>query len=414
MQAWKNQASDNRFFIFLAMITGFCISCEYAIVRPIINSVFLSLYSSTALPIVWIVAIPINLVIVSFYNRYLPLLGLKRMFMLIMGLILVSNVAGVWLLDKSPLFTVFHFIWKETYVLLLYQSLWSVIHSSVSENQSKSLYGLMFGIGGFGSVVGSLIPGFFAQKLGSENLLLFSVPVGLLLIYLYFMVLKYSKAVNLDTELKSGGQKPSKFINGIQLIMKSPLLKLILVLVCLMQLSATLIDFQFNAFLQEAYPLKNLRTEFMGQLGGIISTATLIIQFLGVYLLTQWLGLRGAHMMVPVFLACNALAAFLYPSLSILAVCFASIKIVDFSVFGVIKEMLYVGLPRDEKFQAKAVIDVFFYRTAKAAAALIILFLQITPFINQRMISGVNFALFIVWVFVVLMLFKPAMQAKKA
>jgi ATP/ADP translocase len=43
------------------------------------------------------------------------------------------------------------------------------------------------------------------------------------------------------------------------------------------------------------------------------------------------------------------------------------------SLFGVIREMLYVPLQLDEKFRAKAIIDVFAYRTSKA---LDILFLE--------------------------------------
>ena len=41
----------------------------------------------------------------------------------------------------------------------------------------------------------------------------------------------------------------------------------------------------------------------------------------------------------------------------------------DKDVFNILKEMLYVPLKTDEKFKAKAIIDIFAYRSAKAFAS---------------------------------------------
>ena len=59
-----------------------------------------------------------------------------------------------------------------------------------------------------------------------------------------------------------------------------------------------------------------------------------------------------------------------------MALTYGTIKCFDYSVFGIIKEMLYQPLKVEEKFKAKAIIDVFTYRSAKAVASLIILLLQ--------------------------------------
>jgi ATP/ADP translocase len=49
-----------------------------------------------------------------------------------------------------------------------------------------------------------------------------------------------------------------------------------------------------------------------------------------------------------------------------------SIKSFDFSLFSIVKEMMYIPLKSDEKFRAKAFIDIFAYRTSKALAAFFI------------------------------------------
>ncbi len=79
----------------------------------------------------------------------------------------------------------------------------------------------------------------------------------------------------------------------------------------------------------------------------------------------------------------------------------------DYSIFGIIKEMLYIPLRVEEKFKAKAVIDVFAYRTSKAVASLLILFLQGISWIAlSTLLSYAVLAIFCVWMIAVVTMFK--------
>ena len=80
--------------------------------------------------------------------------------------------------------------------------------------------------------------------------------------------------------------------------------------------------------------------------------------------------------MVPVTLLITTVGSLFYPSFAVAACSFTVLQIFDYSIFNIIKEMLYVPLKSEEKFQAKAVIDVFAYRTAKALASLLLISLQ--------------------------------------
>jgi ATP/ADP translocase len=69
--------------------------------------------------------------------------------------------------------------------------------------------------------------------------------------------------------------------------------------------------------------------------------------------------------------------------------------------------MLYIPLNVDEKFKAKAIIDVFAYRTAKACASLIILGLSCITLIELNLLlSWGVVVIFLMWAIAVLMLFK--------
>ena len=84
------------------------------------------------------------------------------------------------------------------------------------------------------------------------------------------------------------------------------------------------------------------------------------------------------------------------PALAIISIGFITCKTLDFSVFGVIKEMLYVPLNPDEKFRAKAVIDVFAYRTSKAVASIMIILA--TSFLSSGSLAWITLALTCLWI----------------
>ena len=74
---------QERLFVLFAMLCGFFISSEYAIIRPVSNAVFLTAYGSAALPYVWIATVPLNFLVVALYNQYLPRLGCFKLFVII-------------------------------------------------------------------------------------------------------------------------------------------------------------------------------------------------------------------------------------------------------------------------------------------------------------------------------------------
>ncbi len=405
-KTFVTMSKQERTFILFAMLCGFFISADYGLVRPISNSVFLSHFSSSLLPYVWLLSLPLNFFLVSLYNRYLPRFGCWRIFLAIVSMVMVGNGLACLFVGKNSYISLLHFMWKEIYVMLFFQAIWSVIHATMQKEHAKLLYGFMYAIGGMGSVLGSLVPGFFAVEMGSEVLLIGSLVTCSGFILCYRKAIANSHAVLSNQMLKNGGEKPDSLLSSLGLIRRSRILPFILLLVVLMQVSATLIDFQFNHYLQEIYPEKNIRTAFLGKLGSIISSTTIILQIIGSTLLLQFLGLRGCHFLVPSTFACNAAIALLFPGVGSLAFAFASVKIFDFSLFSVVKEMLYLPLSIEEKFQAKAVIDVFAYRASKAFAALLILALQWVNLAELHFISALTLFLFVVWICSLIFLFR--------
>lgn len=325
------------------------------------------------------------------------------MFYTILGSIVLINTGAALFMTKLPAFAFFFYIWKEIYVMLLFQQLWSVIHSTIKMDQAKYLYGLIFACGGLGGILGNSLPGYFAVKLGSANLLLGSLPLLTILGFAFFYLMKNSQVL----EVKPQGPQITNFRQGVSAIRNSKYLTFILTIVVVMQVTTTLIYYQFNAVLEHSILIQDMRTEYCGKVFGIANVFSLSLQLFGSFLLVHFLGLRRSHLAMPLLLAFNAIGSLLLPTFAMISAAFVTIKAFDFSLFGVLKEMLYIPLKQDEKFQAKAIIDVFAYRSSKAVASCLILGLQFIGF--SEMISTLSwgsFVLLMMWALIVYKMFK--------
>lgn len=400
-----------RFFILFAMLCGFFISGEYAVIRPVSNAVFLTAYGSAAFPYAWLATVPLNLLIVALYNKYLPRLGCLKMFGVIALAVTCINLFCSAFLNQISWLPFAFYLWKEIYIMLMFQQLWSVIHSTISFGQAKYLYGFFFGLGALGAVLGSILPGFFAVKVGSEALLIATLPIYLALFASYYFALKHTKeGVTMKIDDEKQRTSLNAFYHGLKLIGSSRYLTFILLIVVLMQLSSTLIDFQFNTVLEKTITQKDLRTAYTGRILGIVHAATISLQLFGSFLLIHYLGVKRSHLLIPFLLCINSIVFQFFPFFSVISFAYISIKSCDFSLFGIIKEMLYIPLKPDEKFRAKAVIDVFAHRSSKAIASALILAFQ--AFLGSSFLPILNWGsilLFVVWMSVIFtMLKEPA------
>jgi ATP/ADP translocase len=398
----KGYSKFEKLFILCVMLCSFCITSEYSITKPVSYSVFISYFSASFFPYAWLAILPLNFVVVWAYGKILPKLGCFKATALSAFAISMINIISANYLPNSSSLSFFHFVWKDIYVLLMFQHLWSVVHSTISQKRAKYLYGIIYGIGGMGSIFGSCVAGFFATKFGSEKLLFLSPMIYVFFTLFYFFALKIRSLLESEDIKPIDLKKERSSKGGFALIYKSPYLRFIVLIVVLMQLSSTFIDFQFNEHLQQLIPKKDLRTEFSARIFGVIHGVNIFLQFFGAFFLIQTFGLKRSHFIIPSLFAINCSFCLVFPTFAMVSLSYSTIKACDYSVFTILKEMLYIPLNVEEKFKAKAVIDVFAYRSSKALASFAILFLQWMQIKNKGgVLSLILLSLFIIWVFAV-------------
>ena len=149
------------------------------------------------------------------------------------------------------------------------------------------------------------------------------------------------------------------------------------------------------------------RTAFLGRFFGYVNLINVFLQFLGTFGIVRWLGLKKTHLLVPFVLVINITGFILFPSFVAMSLCFGAVKALDYSIFGIIKEQLYIPLGINEKFKAKAIIDVFAYRSSKALASLLIL--GLSAIYSQRLdyyMSWGVLGITTVWIITIAFMFK--------
>lgn len=404
----QSYTSIERLFILCAMICGFCITCEYAVTKPVSYSVFISHFTASGLPYAWLATVPVNLLLIMLYGKCLEKFGCFKTAFFSISLTTSLNLIAMMTLKDHPALSFIHFVYKDIYVLMMFQFLWSVIHSTISSKRSKYLYGFLYAMGGLGASFGSFIPALLATKTGSEKLLLATPIVYSVFIFSYKALLSSRERMKAaEADIGSIEFKKKDTTGGFSLIHQSRYLKFILLIVVFMQVTASLIDFQFNTYLQEAFPSKDLRTAYLGKLFSVVHSINIFIQLFGAYALVRLAGLRKSHFFVPAFFMINLVTFLFFPVFRVVTLCYGCIKSFDYSLFSLIKEMLYVPLKLEEKFKAKAVIDVFAYRSSKALSSLFVLGLQLLalPSVTQ-IVSWAMLLIFILWLLSVLFLFK--------
>ncbi len=395
------------YFLFFALVVGFFISAEYGATRPVSHALFLSVFSSQIVPWAWLAIIPLNFVVVSCYNRFLPRIGPMKMIWIIGALIMAINFVSALSLRSFPQWIFFQFVWKDIYILLMFKQLWSMIHTTIDPGRAKYLYGLFFGIGAIGAIGGNQIPAYFAVLFGSETLFFLTLPFYLILLLAYSAAYRYSGLQGKN--LTSSAEEP--FRESWAMLRSSSYLKSLLFLVIFMQMVSALFEYQFNWHLERMIQDKDLLAAYCGRLMGIINCINGALQFAGVFLIVRVLGLRNAHLLVPMVLWVSAFCSWFFPYFTMISLSFITVKSMDYSLFGVLRELLYPALKTDEKFRAKALIDVFAHRTSKSTASLLILLLQgIAGIYLLPLLTCVALLLCSLWIAVVYFMFKKYEQ----
>ena len=373
---------------------------NYGLARNAIDSLFLSKLSSTKLPIAWLLTGIAAAIIMAIYNKYNIRHSLLKLFSIssyLCGLTLAVLLIGLYL--EIPYMPYGLYVWKEVHIVLLVEIFWSFSDIVFSIKTAKWLYGLLMLMGSIGAIIGSLIIGPLATTIGTIASLWCLLPI-FFLCYLTSLIAEYLAGDKVPNENK---KKHSCFGDSLILVRNSKYLLPLLCIVLLTQMSMTLIDYEYNTFMQNTYTNLDIRTGMMGKIHAILDCLSILFQ-LSCGLIFRIFGVGGAIIGIPLIVGVLSSLFLAIPNITFIISVRIGAKSLDYSIFKAAKEILYIPLTRDEKTQGKALIDIMIYRTGKALSSLILIGMLAIEFGTYAM--PLAFLFQIIWLFLAFIIAK--------
>ncbi len=355
---------------FLVALAAGAVLCGYEMLRSSANTLFVQAYGKQALP--WALGLTlIGVALLTYiYGRLLTILGPRHTLQVTTVLAIVTMLVSYaairagWKPARIVLF-----IFKESYVVLLIEQIWSYIDSTLDPKAAKRLNGPICGVAGIGAVAGGLVLGRWSQPLGTLNMLLLAAGATTLTVPFLQVLFARFGAPSEGTK-KHGGHL------ALYLFRRERVLLLLIALIASTQVASTILEIAFKSALQDYLPEPDRQNAFSGNYYALINGAAMLFQFVLAPLLLSIFPGRVIHILVPV-LNLGALGYMLVASpLWGSAVAYGTFKTLDYSLFRAAKELLYGPLPFDARYRAKEVIDVLGNRFSKGAASLGVTVLQ--------------------------------------
>ena len=211
------------------------------------------------------------------------------------------------------------------------------------------------------------------------------------------------RAVNAPTSTASSdipaAPQGNAATEGARLVFSSTYLLSIVAIVGLYELISTIIDFQFTFTVAHYLDGPDIGRHF-ALVFSITNWVSLLVQlFLTGFIMTRF-GVAVALLVLPFTVALGATAFLVFPALWVGSLLSTADNGFSYSINQSAKEALYVPTTTAEKYRAKAFIDMFVQRFAKAVAVLISLGITfaVTDISSLRYLGVLTLALLILWV----------------
>lgn len=362
----KIQLTNKEKAAYICMgLGGTFLLSGYSFIRSSTPSLFVTTFGKENLPLAMGIMTVCVLAAVKLYTHLLTLFGARKTFRvttLFSAVIILGSYLGIKL-GFDWLSGVVH-IYKDIYIVLLIEQMWSFLNSTVSLSAAKKFNGPLMGLMSLGPILAGQFVGNLVGHIGTLQFL--PLATVLLLPVLFMMEWGFSRCgTPAPKQKKQGGHSGL----GLDLFRQYPRLFFLLLAVLCSQMVAATTTLRLQTLVVDVLPSADAQTAYLGAYYSYVNMASAIMQFIVTPFLLTALPATLLHMGIPMLHLGAAVMAILYPSLETVAAAALIFKSVDYSLFRGAKELLYMPHEFDVQYRAKEVIDVLGYRVGKGSIA---------------------------------------------
>jgi AAA family ATP:ADP antiporter len=283
---------------------------------------------------------------------------------------------------------------------------WLLANNLIDSRSARRLLPVIGVAAVVGGVLGGISTSLLVHVIGARQLVLIC---GLLIVLAMMVVRLLGRHESERTPIPQ--QEKHRARETIGLIWQSRYLRAISILVSLMFIVDTLVDYQFSVFAKQTYQGPHL-TAFLATFQGIyLNLASLAFQLVLTRPVLRHLGVGGALSFAPVGIAAGGVGMLVQPSLLLAAVMKGTEAASRYTFTRTGLELLYLPIPRELNNQTKLFMEVIVDRVSRGAAGAILILLTTVLALATREITLLTLCLLAGWLTAVILAWRSYVAA---
>jgi AAA family ATP:ADP antiporter len=360
MEANEVRATLTSFaFVFILM-------AAYYILRPV-RDAMASDWSDAEVSWLWTINFFFSAAAVSLYGGAVTSVKFRNLVTSVYGFFAISFLcfyAGTQLVADRVLIDKSFYVWISVFSLFHISVFWSFMADLFTKAQSLRLFGFIGAGASTGALAGPSIPAFFADDIGTDNLML----VATMLLLATIPVIAYLqrlKVTDLHNENLHVSEDKLEYIGGNPLsgftdFVKSPYLLSIGVFILLYTSIGSFVYFELKNLLAD-YD-RETRSQIWASMDLAVNSLTLVIALFITSRMATRFGLAFTLASVPVLICGGMLVIAAVPAVAVVVGLQIIRRAGNYAITRPGREMLFTSVSRETRFKTKPVIDIVVYR----------------------------------------------------
>lgn len=357
---------DERAPLALAFVYFFCVLAAYYVLRPIRDEMGVA-GGVANLPWLFLGTLSATMLVSPLFSRLVARLPRRRFVAwAYRSLIVCLGVFAVCLYSAPSAAQVWvgrvFFVWLSVFAVFAVSLFWAVMADVFQTPQARRLYGVIGAGGTLGGMAGGLLTGWLVQWTGTLPLLLVSallLEAGLRAMYALSDRMAAQGGVQARIEREVIGGSVWAGVSGV---LRSPYLAAIALFMLLFTLGSAFLYFLQAEIVAREIADRAARTAYFARVDVWVNGLTLVVQLVLTGRLIQRVGVGAVLALLPLLSIAGFAALAVAPLLSLVILMQVVRRTGNFALTGPAREVLYVPLPREQKYKAKNFIDTFVFR----------------------------------------------------
>lgn len=338
------------------------------VLKPARNALFLGRFGAGHLPYALILVALVGGAALSLSPRSSRPGRAQRVFAVLLP-VLALNLLGFWAVlgfRNSDVATYAFFVWVNLYGLVATSLLWIIANSVFDAREARRVFGFIGAGGILGAICGGAFTELAVRTIGTLSLLW--VCAG--------MMVAAAALAQVPRPLEDPASQSRREVeSGAGGLWSTPLVRWVAPMVGLAAVASALVDLQFNAVVDAAFPTTDAKAAYFGRFFAVLNACAFLFQLFLTPRILRRLGVGSALFVLPALLGLGSAALVFAPVLAVALIPKGIDAGLRHSLHKAATEILYLPLPTAIKPRVKLFLDATVDNVGTGVGALLALLL---------------------------------------